>query len=372
VTLPEIGVNLLWCVPGDVGGSEEYLVRQLLGLAEGPSRQWTTALYVLAEFAERYPELAHSYEVRIAPFGGSHRVRRVVGESTWLRRAAASSTVLHHGGGTAPVGAQRPYVVTVHDLQYKTFPHYFSAVKRRYLDAMIPRSVRGAAGVAVPSHYVGGTVIDEYGVSPDRVHVVPHGFEPALLQVKTDEFELRQRLGLGDGPVLFYPAMTAPHKNHRFLLRLMEEHWRDPDLRLVLTGSRGAAESDVAACTDPRVVRVGRVDPADRNGLLALSTAMVFPSQYEGFGAPLIEAMALGAPVVCSDATCIPDVVGDGALVRPLTMDAWATALDDVAAQRDDLVARGRARAASFTSRASGDALAEVYAAVLGAHEVRS
>ena len=365
MTPPEVGMNLLWCVPGGVGGSEEYLVRQMLGLAEGQSRRWTVALYVLADFATKYPELAQHCDVRVAPFGGTRRARRIIGESTWLRSAGGRSTLMHHGGGTAPLGARRPYVLTVHDLQYKTFPHYFSALKRGYLDAMIPRSVRGAAAVTVPSEYVRGTVVETYGVAPERVHVVPHGFEPELLQVRTAEPELRRRLGLGDGPVLFYPAMTAPHKNHRFLLRLMAEQWRDPDLRLVLAGSQGGAEADIAACTDPRVVRVGRVGPADRNGLLALSTAMVFPSEYEGFGAPLIEAMALGAPVVCSDATCIPDIVGDGALVRPLTVDAWAGALDEVAAQRADLVARGRARAAIFTSRASGEALAAVYDGVL-------
>ena len=362
---PEVGVNLLWCVPGAVGGSEEYLVRQMIGLGEGPDRPWSTALYVLADFAAKYPQLGEHPAMRVAPFAGQRRARRIVGESTWLRKSGATSALIHHGGGTAPIGARKPYVLTVHDLQYKTFPHYFSRAKRAYLDAMIPRSARGAAAVTVPSEYVRGTVIDAYGIDADRVHVVPHGFEPDLLHVKTDEAELRSRLGLGNGPVLFYPAMTAPHKNHRFLLQLMAEHWRDPDLRLVLAGSAGGAEADVAACTDPRVIRVGRVGPADRNGLLALSTAMVFPSQYEGFGAPLIEAMALGAPVVCSDATCIPGVVGDGALVRPLTIDAWATALDDVAAQRAALVARGRARAATFTSRASGDALAAVYASVL-------
>ena len=369
MTAPEVGVNLLWCLPDAVGGSEEYLVRQMIGLAEGPPRPWTVALYVLADFAAKYPELAKHCAVRSAPFGGMRRARRIIGESTWLRSAGRGSTVMHHGGGTAPLGARRPYVLTVHDLQYKTFPHYFSALKRGYLDAMIPRSVRGAAAITVPSEYVRRTVVELYGIDFERVHVVPHGFEPELLQVRAAEAELRQRLGLGEGPVLFYPAMTAPHKNHRFLLRLMAERWRDPDLRLVLAGSKGGAEAEVTACADPRVVRVGRVGPADRNGLLALCTAMVFPSEYEGFGAPLIEAMALGAPVVCSDATCIPDVVGNAALVRPLTIDAWAGALDEVGAQRADLIARGHARAATFTSRASGDALAAVYETVLNEAE---
>jgi glycosyltransferase involved in cell wall biosynthesis len=107
------------------------------------------------------------------------------------------------------------------------------------------------------------------------------------------------------------------------------------------------------------------VPAADRNGLLAMAEAMVFPSQYEGFGAPLIEAMTLGAPVVCSDATCMPQIVGDAGLVLPLQPDAWAGALDTVRRRRSELVAAGHRRALDFTSKASGAALARVYARAL-------
>jgi glycosyltransferase involved in cell wall biosynthesis len=162
-----------------------------------------------------------------------------------------------------------------------------------------------------------------------------------------------------------YPAVTHPHKHHEFLLRMMRDHWRDPDLRLVLTGGQGLAEHVVSACTDPRVCRLGRVPAADRNGLLAMAAAMVFPSKYEGFGAPLIEAMTLGAPVVCSDATCMPQIVGDAGLVRPLEPEAWAGVLDEVATRRTELVAAGRRRALDFTSQASGAALAAVYVRAL-------
>jgi glycosyltransferase involved in cell wall biosynthesis len=103
------------------------------------------------------------------------------------------------------------------------------------------------------------------------------------------------------------------------------------------------------------------VPAADRNGLLAMSRAMVFPSQYEGFGAPLIEAMTLGAPVVCSDATCMPQIVGDAGLVLPLDAAAWASALDEVDRRRVELVAAGHRRAQDFTSAASGRALSHAY-----------
>lgn len=363
-TLPlkdKVLVNLLWCVPGHVGGSEEYLVRQLLGLAEQPDQRWALTAAVAHGLCAAHPELADVAEFVEPNFDSRSRVRRILGEATWLRRASAGAALVHHGGGTAPLRAQRPYVLTVHDLQFRTYPQYFSRKKRAYLSAIIPRSVRGAAVVTVPSAYVRDCVIAAYNASPERVVVVPHGIEPTLVDDVTPAEELRDRYALGLGPIVVYPAVTHPHKNHRFLLELMRERWTDPDLRLVLPGGVGSAEHEVAATTDPRVRRLGRVSAADRNGLLAMADAMVFPSEYEGFGAPLIEAMTLGTPVICSNATCMPGIVDDAGLVLPLELDAWAGALDEARRRRDELVAAGKRRAQAFTSFASGAALAAAY-----------
>jgi glycosyltransferase involved in cell wall biosynthesis len=363
---PAIAVNLLWCVPGDVGGSEEYLVRQLLGLA-GADTRFKPTLYVVDGFIDAHRDLTDLFPTVVAPFDGASRARRVLREATWFRRQTGVFALRHHGGGAAPIAATRPYVLTIHDLQYRTYPEYFSRTKRAYLAAMIGRSVRRARVVAVPSEYVRTSVIDAYKVSASRVRVVPHGFEPALLTDITEEKVLRDRYDLGDGPVIVYPAVTHHHKNHRFLIDMLATRWRDPALRLVLTGGNGTADSSVRAATDARIRRTGRVPAADRNGLLKMAEAMVFPSQYEGFGAPLIEAMALGCPVVCSDSTCIPEIVGDAGLVLPLTTQAWADALDRVRDDRAAMVAAGLHRAATFTARASGAALAAVYAAALEA-----
>jgi len=360
-------VNLLWCVPGGVGGSEEYLVRQLLGLAEQTDRPWQVQAAAARGLPAAHPELAGVADVVEPEFESRGRVRRVVGEVTWLRRHTSGVDLVHHGGGTAPVGAHRPYVLTIHDLQFLTYPQYFSRLKRTYLRSVIPSSARRAAVVTVPSDYVRDRVVAAYSIPSERVHVVPHGIEPTLASDVTPADELRTRYSLGDGPVLVYPAITHPHKRHDFLLAMMREHWRDPDLRLVLTGGTGVAEASVsAACDDPRVRRLGRVPAADRNGLLAMADAMVFPSEYEGFGAPLIEAMTLGCPVVASDATCVPGVVGDAGLIRALRPDAWATAIDEARARRAELVAAGLRRAQHFTSAASGAALSAAYSAALG------
>jgi alpha-1,3-rhamnosyl/mannosyltransferase len=111
------------------------------------------------------------------------------------------------------------------------------------------------------------------------------------------------------------------------------------------------------------VIRPGRVPEADRDGLIAAAEALVFPSEYEGFGAPVLEAMALGTPVICSDRAALPEVAGDAALVRPLELDAWKGVLDEV--DRESMAAAGRARATAFSTAASGAALARAYARCL-------
>jgi alpha-1,3-rhamnosyl/mannosyltransferase len=366
----DVAVNLLWCVPGVVGGSEQYLVRQLLGLAAQPSR-FVPTLYCLSSFVAAHPELASSFAMNAAPIGGASRPARVVAEHTWLHRRTRHADVVHHGGGTTPAIGRRPIVLTIHDLQYRTYPQYFTTTKRRYLERVIPYSVGRAAVVTVPTEYVRTTVIEAFGVDPRRVVVVPHGVEPSLGVDSPAASDLRRRYGLGSGPLIVYPAMTHPHKNHRFLLELMARHWTDPDLRLVLVGGRGAAEAEVAADIErhglgARVIRPGRVPDADRDGLIAAADALVFPSEYEGFGAPAVEAMAMGIPVICSDQPALAEVVGGAGLVLPLDLDAWAGALDAVAARSEELRSAGRSRARAFTTEHSGAALARAYDLALG------
>ena len=220
--------------------------------------------------------------------------------------------------------------------------------------------------IAVPSEYVRTTVIDAFGVDAGNVLVVPHGVDPVDPDAACDPATLRARYRLGDRRVLVYPAMTHPHKGHRFLVELLAERWTDPDLVLVLLGRPGAADGDVQRAIAERrladrILRPGRVPDADRDGLIALAEALVFPSEYEGFGAPVLEAMALGTPVICSDQAALAEVAGDAAVVRPLDLDAWSGALDAVSADRDGLVRRGRARAERFTTAVSGSALAVAY-----------
>ena len=356
-----VGVNLLWCLPGGVGGSEEYLARQLHGLHD-VAPEIDATLFVVPGFAGAHPDLAAGHDLVVSSLDTRRRSRRVLAEMTWLPPRLRGVDVVHHGGGTVPPRSPHPVLLTIHDVQYRTYPDYLTTLKRQYLRLTVPRSVRQATVVAVPSEYVRTTIVDGFRIEPERVVVVPHGVD--VPTAVTPDDELRARYGIGDRRYVVFPALTHPHKQHRFLLDLLAGPWSDPDLALVLLGGRGLAEDDVATAITslelgPRVIRPGRVPDADRDGLVAGATALVFPSEYEGFGAPVLEAMALGTPVVCSDRAALPEVAGDAALVRPLELDAWKGALDEI--DRDAMAAAGRARAAMFSTAASGAALAAAY-----------
>lgn len=362
-----VAVNLLWCVPGRVGGSEEYLVRQLLGIVEHRA-EFDVRIFAPKGFAAAHADLAALLPIHEAPIAATRRSLRIVAENTWLARATRGFDIVHHGGGTIPTFGPRQTLLTIHDVQYTTYPEYFSRLKLAYLRRRVPASVARASMLAVPSQFVKRTLIDNFGVPEQHVVVVRHGMPARLGGNATSESQLRSKFDLGDSRVVVYPAVTHPHKNHRLLIRLLAENWRD--VVLVCAGSRGLAHDEVTALAAElgvadRVRMTGRVSDDDRDGLLALAEAMVFPSKYEGFGAPLVEAMMIGTPVICSDQAAVPEVVGDAAMVLPLDQSRWASALDELSSRRATMIEAGRSRARTFSVAASGDDLASAYRAVI-------
>jgi alpha-1,3-rhamnosyl/mannosyltransferase len=369
--MTEIAVNLLWCLPNRVGGSEEYVSRFLLDVAdEAPDLR--LVLYVVPGFTVAHPDLARRYEVVVGPVSGEQRSLRVLAERTWLARAVARRDpgIVHHAGGIAPPGlVRKPIVLSMHDVQYEAFPDHFTSLKRRWLGRQVPNSLRRARVVTAPSEFVKSTLVEGRRLDPDRVVVVPHGLPPAFAGTPVDDDSLRDRYQV-PGPFLLYPAATYPHKNHQLLLDALAHLRPDAELRLLLIGGAGLGEEalqrsiSVLGVRD-RVIRTGRVPDADRDGLLRLADAVVFPSRYEGFGAPVIEAMAAGTPVVAAKTTALPEVVGPaGLLLDPDDPMAWAEAIEEVlrdAKLRARLVDAGRERAALFTARRSAAALVVAY-----------
>jgi glycosyltransferase involved in cell wall biosynthesis len=363
----------MWCVPGVVGGSEQYLTRQLVALSEHGESGRSIVAFVPKGFAAVHPELHGRVTLIEAPTTGRWRVARLAAESSWLVRAIRRSgvEVVHHGGGTIPmIGSGVPSVVTVHDLQYHSIPETFSALKLAYLRRTVPRALVRAAVVVTPSEFVRSTVLD---VVPDRnpetVVVVDHPVSP--LNVAPTAPELLARRWHLRHRVIVYPAITYRHKNHTVLIDAMRTLVaRNVDVQLVLLGGAGPVEGEVmTAVADAqlgdRVVRTGRVSDADRDGLIAMAAALVFPSRYEGFGAPVVEAMHLGCAVLAADATALREIVGNaGWLIDPDAPQAWADAVQRLLSDpttRQSLVDAGRTRAQQFDGRSTATQLDRVY-----------
>ncbi|MFN2490209.1 MAG: glycosyltransferase family 4 protein [Actinomycetota bacterium] len=373
-----VGINLLWLVPGVVGGSETYTARLLNGLAERYSDLDYT-LFALPEFGAAYPDLVRTFRTVYAPVSGRRKPARVLaGENTWLVRQCRRRKIdlVHHAGGIVPlVRAARP-VLTIHDLQYLIYPEYFTRSKLSYLRSMLPRSAEAARLVLTPSEFTRRTVIERLGIDPNIVVVVPHGISPSEEVIPSAG--ARERYGIA-GPFFLYPAATYPHKNHLMLIeafaRLLDSH---PEATLVLTGAKGSMQWGTARSTaggiaeevrkhgiEERVRPLGFVPRADLEALYASAVALTFPSRFEGFGAPLLEAWSRGCPVIAADATALPEIVGDaGYLLSPDNPEEWANAMWDLLEDEDLRLIYARAgaeRAKRFTWSRSADVLEDSY-----------
>jgi glycosyltransferase involved in cell wall biosynthesis len=257
-------------------------------------------------------------------------------------------------------------LVTVHDLTTVHYPELADGFTLAY-PGLVRRAVARGAWVHTPSEFVRGEVIEHFGVDPDRVVAVPHGVPAAA----GGEPGAGAALAGGDRYLLAV-GTVEPRKDLPTLVAAFDDlAARHPDLRLVIAGADGwGAEALTAAVAAARhrdrVVRLGWVDDAGRAALVREAAVFAYPSLYEGFGLPPVEAMAAGTPVVATRAGSLPEVCGEGAdLVPPGDTGALAGALERVLGDPGHaaaLVARGRAVAAGY----DWDATADRFAALIG------
>lgn len=355
-----IGLNLLFLRPGDVGGSETYITNLATGLAELSDVEVTV-------FASRRTRenLDLGNSVSVIDFGGHAEysiLRRLYWENVSVARRLSTVDVLYSPGNYAApfLPSPVPQVVMVHDLQHLLLPWNFSRVKRLQRSTMFRLTFRRARHVITPSEFTRQDVIGGYGVPAERVSTVLHGAPPCG-PFASGVIGQGRRFGR-NRPFLIYPAHDFPHKNHGNLIRsfqrLVEERGHDVDL--VLTGQTGKRWGGIEAEVrrrglDERVHHLGFIDHGDVLQLIRSAAALVFPSGFEGFGLPLLEAMACGTPVLASDVSCIPEIAGDGAyLIDPGDESAWVVGMDRVLSDpqlAQQLVTRGRANLARFSWR---------------------
>ena len=263
-----VGLNLLWLVPGEVGGSEEYTVRLLAALADLDPDDLDVTLYVNGRFSDAHQDLVERFRTVVAPVAGTSRPLRVGAESSWLaaRTLRDHIEVVHHAGGTMPTIRTARGVVTLHDLQPITHPERFGPVKRTYIRLVAPRSLRAAVAVVCLTEFTARDAVALAGVAANRVRLVPCGVDDPGLGPDTLVQDLvLERHGLLGRPFVLYPAITYAHKNHETLVaafaRLVAAH---PDARLVFTGGAGSYEPVVRSAVQAygladRVVRTGRI-----------------------------------------------------------------------------------------------------------------
>jgi alpha-1,3-rhamnosyl/mannosyltransferase len=378
-TRRRIGLNLLWLVPGEVGGSEEYSIGLLRAFAALAPADLDLIVYVNRRLARDHADVLANVTTVVAPISGSSRPLRVLIESTWLalRSLRDRVEVVHHAGGTMPSIRFRPGLVTLHDLQPITHPERFGLIKRTYIRLVAPRSLRRAVRVVCLSQFTAGDAERIAGVDPQRIAIVASGVDRVELGSSEtsrgcpESAELLTRFGLEARSFILYPAITYDHKNHRTLVdafaRLVPSH---PSLRLVLTGGVGSSETALNAQIEDlglaeRVLRTGRVAAADLDTLYRCAAVMAFPSSYEGFGLPLLEAMVRGCPVVTSAVGGLEEVGGAAVeLVDPFDIEGWVAALTSVIddpEHRAEMITNGLEQSDRYRWSNSALALAELY-----------
>ena len=362
-----VAVNLLWLRPGVVGGSENLICGFLGAVAEraesGRSEVELT-LFFTEGFVDAHPDLVAQCRTVQVPSVPGGRPGRVMVEATWLPRQLAGFDVVHHAGGTLPSRSGPPSLVTVHDLQPLDRPEAFGAVKRRWLRRQLPATVAGADALHVTTSFVARGIEERFPEHAGKVTVVPP-VVPALSSDPAGDRGRLARLGL-TGPFVLYPAITYPHKNHGVLIDAVARCRRDhPSLQLVLTGGPGPDDEVVRQKLSIADRHLGRVAREDLEVLLRQAAAVAFPSRYEGFGLPVVEAMRAGTPVVAADTTALPAVVGQaGILVAPDDLDGWVDAIGRVLgdpSEADRLVRAGAERASAFDAGPVAEQLVDLY-----------
>jgi len=314
-------------------------------------------------------------------------IQRVLREQCWIQNAYQQRPfdVFHSPFGYLPVRPPTPSVITLHDLRMLRFPETFSSLRGHFLRWALPRSLRRAAAVIAISEETRREMLALVpGVRAECVSVAYPGIDHRWFRPVEDAaiHDARERLGL-PGRFVLAVSTREPHKNLPRLLEAVARVRQVPgleDLCLVLVGATFATgtsddlPSTIARLNLQDVTRsLGIVSDDDLPKVYAAASVLCFPSLYEGFGYPPLEAMAVGTPVVTSNVSCLPEVVGEAAeLVDPLDVEAVAAGLQQVLmseSRRNELVALGRERAARYSWESHARQVVQVYreaASILG------
>lgn len=317
-----IGVNALYLIPGGVGGTEIYLRNLLAAVARVDAEN----RYVVFTNRETGGDLVPSqpnFTWAPQPVRASFRPWRILFEQTILPIAAARRRidVLFNPGFTCPIVCPCPNVTVFHDLQHKRHPEYFRWFDLPFWRLLLWASAHRSKRLIAVSEATRADLRRFYGVEATVVH---HGVEPEF-------FDVAKRREPAD--YLLCVSTLHPHKN---LERLVRAHAKDTDLPpLVIAGLRGFFAEQLERIADSRVRLTGWVPREELYELYRRARGFIYPSTFEGFGMPVLEAMAAGVPVACSDIPPLREVAGEHAFFfDPLDERSIGAAMQQLAANQ--------------------------------------
>lgn len=354
-------LNALHLVYGERDGVETEFEQILCHAAELCDED---ELVVLAniETAERM-SLPGGVEIIECPVFGSNVFKRV-----WYEHRHVNRVCLEHNvdaalffGAVLPFNLQIPGVVVINDMQPWIYPEYFAWYKRLYLYNTVRRSAHAAHTVITISEHSRQDIVRILGIPEAKVQIVPLS-GPGYQRVEDPDIiaAARSKYGLPERYIMCL-ASSYPHKNLPTLVRAYEMFRRrhpDTELELALLGMRREGHKEIQETADrlgiaEYVHQPGRIAEQDLAALYSGAEGFVFPSRFEGFGIPVLEALACGTPVASSNATALPEVYGDAALeFPPDDIAAMADALDQLIhddALREELITRGYRRVEMFS-----------------------
>jgi len=369
---------------GGIGRYVRELAEALFRLEEAQQHEY--ALFVAGAIRSQLPQLAThaglTYEWRATPLTNRWLAR------LWHRshipvpiESITGSVDLFHATDFVlpPTRQTTRTILTVHDLSFIHTPETASPRLRQYLNRVVPRSVQKADFILADSEATQRDVIAYYGVAESKIDVLLSGVNPRFAPV-TDIARLehiRNKYGIGERPFIFTVGTIQPRKNYgRLIEALAHIRAHGHDLSVVIAGGRGWLEDDIYGAIEthdmePYVQFIGYADDTDLPALYSSAGAVWFVSLYEGFGLPVLEAMACGAPVITSNVSSLPEVAGDAAIkVSPTDLSAICDGMlglleDDEL--RNRLISRGFERAAQFTWEKAASKLLTTYNRVLNA-----
>jgi glycosyltransferase involved in cell wall biosynthesis len=361
-----IGLDLLYLTPGQTGGRESYARELVPALLERAPELELVAFVNRDAGARLAAELGDAVKAVVLPVSERSRIQWAAGELALVSVAAARQRVelVHSLANFAPAWGPFRRIVTIHDLQYKALPELLSWPMRTGTSALISLAAHRARRIIAVSAAGRDEIVAGLGVEPERIDVVPNGVRPPPPAAnEAAAAAMRERLGLGERTVVLSVASNLPHKNLASLLDALALMPSSRRPALVIAGhgsddgSLAARASTLDVSADVRLL--GHCSTAELESLYALAACLALPTLHEGFGLPVIEAMARSLPVACSDIAALREVGGAAALYfDPRAPGQIAARIDELIADEplaERLRELGLAQAACFSWSAAAE-----------------